>query len=178
MAQFSDEVLKRTHMCGRLRAADAGKHVRLCGWVRSYRDHGGVLFIDLRDRDGITQVVFDLPESDDDVAGARLHALGRSLRNEWVTSISGTVRPRGAERENPKLPTGQIEVLTEDLTILNKSETVPFEPDEFSAVQEETRLRYRYIDIRRAEMIRTMMLRHRICKAMREVLDAAGFIEL
>ena len=177
MEQLSDDVLKRTHTCGQLTLADNEARVRLCGWVRSYRDHGGVVFIDLRDRNGITQVVFDLPE-DGDEAGEARYELARSLRNEWVISASGTVRPRGPERENPKLPTGQIEVLGDTLTVLNRSDTVPFSPDEFADVAEETRLRYRYIDLRRTEMARNLMLRHRICKTMRDVLDAAGFIEV
>ncbi len=155
-----------------------GKHVHLCGWVRSYRDHGGVVFIDLRDRDGITQVVFDLPEDPGHKAEADLYALARALRNEWVIAVGGTVRPRGADRENPKLPTGQIEVLGDSLTVLNRSDTVPFEPDEFTDVSEETRLRYRYIDLRRPEMMKALVLRHRISRAMRDVLDGLGFIEV
>ncbi len=178
MALPSDEVLKRTHMCGRLRPSDVGAAVRLCGWVRSYRDHGGVVFIDLRDRDGITQVVFDTPENPNDPAQADMYALARSLRNEWVISIAGMVRPRGPQRENPKLPTGQIEVLGSSLTVLNRSDTVPFEPDEFTEVSEELRLRYRYIDLRRPEMAAALVLRHKICTAMRRVLDADGFVEV
>ncbi|MHC4982015.1 MAG: aspartate--tRNA ligase [Planctomycetota bacterium] len=178
MERFSDEVLKRTHTCGELRADDVGKHVRLCGWVKSYRDHGGVVFIDLRDREGITQVVFDVPQDDGDAEAIRRYNLARSLRNEWVIAASGRVRPRGPERENPKLPTGQIEVLGETLTLLNRSETVPFEPDEFANVSEETRLRYRYIDIRRPEMTQALRLRHEVCKAMRATLDAEGFVEV
>ena len=148
---ISDVVLKRTHNCGQLRAGDLGGEVRLCGWVRSYRDHGGVIFVDLRDRFGITQVVFDTPEEGDE-AGKAMYALADSLRNEWVISIAGVVRHRGEDRINPKLDTGQIEVLSTELTVLNESDTVPFEPDSFTAVAEETRLRYRYIDLRRPEM--------------------------
>ena len=177
MEPLSDDVLKRTHTCGQLTLADDTTTVRLCGWVRSYRDHGGVVFIDLRDRDGLTQVVYDLPEGADE-AGQAMYDIARSLRNEWVIAVAGTVRPRGPERENPKLPTGQIEVLGSALTVLNRSDTVPFSPDEFGEVAEETRLRYRYIDLRRTDMARNLMLRHRICKTMRDVLDAAGFIEV
>ena len=177
MEQFGQETLKRTHSCGQLRLSDVGKTVRLCGWVRSYRDHGGVVFIDLRDRDGITQVVFDLPANNDPAETER-YALARSLRNEWVISVSGDVRPRGTDRENPKLPTGQVEVVGRSLAVLNRSDTVPFEPDSFSTVSEETRLRYRYIDLRRPEMIRALRIRHAICKAMRDTLDAQGFIEV
>ena len=177
MDQFSDEALKRTHTCGQLRLADVGRNVRLCGWVRSYRDHGGVVFIDLRDREGITQIVFDLPEKDSPSAVER-YATARALRDEWVISVSGTVRPRGTDRENPKLPTGQVEVLGHSLTVLNRSDTAPFQPDEFSTVSEEMRLQYRYIDLRRPEMTRALRLRHQICRAMRTVLDEAGFVEV
>jgi len=177
MQRYSDDVLKRTHTCGQLRAADIGAAVRVCGWVRSYRDHGGVVFIDLRDRDGITQVVFDLPPADDAAAEA-MYALARALRNEWVISAGGKVRSRGEGRVNPKLPTGEIEVLGDSLTVLNKSDAVPFSPDEFTEVSEETRLKYRYIDIRRTEVARALRLRHRICKAMRDTLDAKEFVEI
>ncbi len=173
METFKDEVLKRTHNCGQLRIEDVDSSVRLCGWVRSYRDHGGVVFIDLRDRDGITQVVFESDESEDS-----LYSQARILRNEWVIAVAGKVQPRGQERENPKLPTGKIEVVVSELTVLNKSDTVPFEPDEFSNVSEEMRLKYRYIDLRRPEMANALMTRHKICKAMRNALDDDGFIEV
>ncbi len=178
METFSDEVLRRTHGCGELRLSDEGEHVRLCGWVRSYRDHGGVVFIDLRDRDGVTQVVFDLPDDSDDPEAQARYDLGRALRNEWVVAVSGRVRPRGADRENPKLPTGQIEVVADSATLLNRSDTVPFEPDEYQEVGEETRLRYRYIDIRRPELMRSLRLRSSICQAMRRTLDEQGFVEV
>ena len=172
MTESFDEALKRTHNCGQLGVDDIGVSVRLCGWVRSYRDHGGIVFIDLRDREGITQIVFD--PSDD----AELHKLAGSLRNEWVISIAGTVRPRGEDRINPKLPTGKIEVVADGLTVLNRSQTVPFEPDATERVSEDMRLRYRYVDLRRAEMTGALRLRHNICRAMRSVLDDRGFIEI
>ena len=172
MAGTFDEALKRTHNCGQLGIDEVGSRVRLCGWVRSYRDHGGIIFIDLRDREGITQIVFD--PSDD----AGLHELAGSLRNEWVISISGVVRPRGEDRINPKLPTGKIEIVADDLTVLNRSQTVPFEPDGAEKVSEDMRLRYRYVDLRRVDMTRTLRLRHSICQAMRSVLDARGFVEV
>jgi aspartyl-tRNA synthetase len=178
METFSDEVLTRTHHCNELTADNVGEHVALCGWVRSYRDHGGVVFIDLRDREGITQVVFDTPDDSSDANAVARYDLARSLRNEWVISISGTVRPRGDDRENPKLHTGQIEILGDRLTLLNRSEPVPFEPDEYGDVSEERRLQYRYIDIRRPEMTRALRLRHQICRAMRDVLDEGGFVEV
>jgi len=183
---FSPEVLHRTHSCGQLRAADVGSTVRLCGWVRSYRDHGGVVFIDLRDRDGITQVVFDLPGCDDGEVAAtsqygsakEMYELARGLRNEWVIAIHGTVRPRGEGRVNPKLPTGDVEIIADSLAVLNKSEAVPFEPDSFATVSEDMRLRYRYIDLRRPEMTAALRLRARISKAMHDVLDGDGFVEV
>jgi len=150
---YSDDVLKRTHSCGQLRSSDIDGDVRLCGWVRSYRDHGGVLFIDLRDREGVTQIVFDSPE-DGDAAGLERYKLADTLRNEWVIGVSGTVRPRGEDRVNPKLDTGDIEVVATQLTVLNRSESVPFEPDEFAKTSEDIRLQYRYIDLRRPEMTR------------------------
>ncbi len=178
METFSDEALQRTHHCGELRLADDERRVRLCGWVRSYRDHGGVVFIDLRDREGITQVVFDLPADPNNADDQARYELARSLRNEWVIAIAGKVRPRGEDRINPKLPTGEIEVIADELYLLNRSETVPFEPDEFSSVQEELRLKYRYVDIRRPAMTHALRLRHRICSAMRRVLDEADFVEV
>jgi len=177
METRQDEVLRRTHTCGQLRAADVGTHVRLCGWVRSYRDHGGVVFIDLRDRDGITQVVYDLPPADDEAAQQR-YTLARALRHEWVIATAGRVRPRGPERENPKLPTGEIEVLGNALTVLARSDVLPFTPDDTDEVSEEVRLRHRYIDIRRPEMTRALRLRHQVCRTMRQVLDEAGFVEV
>ena len=178
METFSDETLQRTHTCEQLRDEDIGRQVRLCGWVRSYRDHGGVVFIDLRDRDGITQIVYDLPDDPNDAEQSARYDLAQSLRNEWVISASGTVRSRGAERINPKLPTGKIEVLGDDLVVLNRSEAVPFSPDEYTDVAEETRLRYRFVDIRRSQMTRALRMRHQICRAMRKVLDEDGFIEV
>jgi len=178
METFSDEVLKRTHNCGELRHDDCGRRVRLCGWVRSYRDHGGVLFVDLRDRDGITQIVFDLPSDPNNQQEAARYKLAQSLRNEWVISVAGVVRPRGDDRENPKLPTGRIEVLDDDLTVLNRSDAVPFEPDEFTEVAEDVRLKYRFIDIRRPSMTRALRLRHQICRTMRAILDERGFVEV
>ncbi|MBT3200142.1 MAG: aspartate--tRNA ligase [Phycisphaerales bacterium] len=174
---ISDATLKRTHNCGQLRESDLDSEVRLCGWVRSYRDHGGVIFVDLRDRFGITQVVFDTPEEGDE-AGKAMYALADSLRNEWVISVAGLVRHRGEDRINPKLDTGQIEVVSTELTVLNESDSVPFEPDSFTEVAEDTRLKYRYIDLRRPEMTRSMILRHEITAAMRSVLNEEGFIEV
>ena len=177
MDKTYDEALKRSHSCGALRIEDDGQTVRLCGWVRSYRDHGGVVFIDLRDRDGVTQVVFDTPDEGDQ-GGQEIYKLARAARNEWVVSVAGQVRPREAGKENPKLATGQIEVICTDLVVLNRSQPVPFEPDDFSEVSEELRLKYRYIDLRRSEMTRALRLRHQITQAMRNTLDEQGFLEI
>jgi len=173
MSGKSNSILKRTHSCGQLRKGDIGKRVRLCGWVRSYRDHGGVIFVDLRDRDGITQIVFD-PR----LSGEELHRQAEQLRGEWVISVGGTVRERGPERVNPKLSTGEIEVVVDEIVVLNKSDTPPFEPDSVEKISEEMRLRYRYIDLRRQEMVSKLRLRHQICRAMRAELDERGFIEV
>ena len=172
MAETFDASLRRTHTCGQLRAADVGAAVRLCGWVRSYRNHGGVLFIDLRDRDGVTQVIFD-PAGD-----KALHDRAAELRNEWVVAVGGTVQPRGEGRVNPEMPTGEIEVLAGELTLLNRSDPVPVEPDAKEEVAEETRLQYRYLDLRGAAMTHNLRLRHQICRAMRLVLDQRGFTEI
>jgi len=173
METYNDEVLKRTHSCGQLRIADDGSEIRLCGWVRSYRDHGGVVFVDLRDHDGITQVVFD-----SEGISPQMYQVADSLRNEWVVAVAGRVRPRGDDKENPKLATGQIEVLCSELTLLNRSDAVPFEPDEYHTTSEENRLKYRYLDLRRPEMNHALRLRHQICRTMRRVLDEADFTEV
>ena len=185
MATTYDQSLQRTHNCGQLRAADVGQRVRLCGWVRSYRDHGNLVFVDVRDREGLTQVVFDSsdrgPQSQNTGIGdpdAERHALARQLRSEWVISAAGTVRPRGPERINPKLPTGEIEVVCDDLLVLNKAEPVPFDPEDTENVSEETRLRYRYIDLRSGLMQRNLRVRHQLVAAMRRVLDERGFVEV
>ena len=167
----SDSVLKRSHNCGQLRLEDQGKKVQLCGWVNSYRDHGGVVFIDIRDRDGFTQIVFDSESLD-----AETYKLAESLRNEYVISVAGTVRQRASE--NPKIPTGQIEIACEALTLLNRSDPIPFDSDNIEATSEEVRLRYRYLDLRRPALSDALRLRHQICKSMRDSLDMQGFTEV
>jgi aspartyl-tRNA synthetase len=151
---------------------DAGKTVILSGWVDSYRDHGNLVFIDLRDREGITQLVFN-PESQPE-----MHKLSRQLRCEWVIAASGTVRHRGEGLVNPKLATGQIEVLIEKLEILNSSETPPFELQNAELVAEETRLKYRYIDLRRSKMQNILRVRHKVTKVARDFFDSQGFWEI
>src|SRR5437763_8842551 len=163
----------RSHTCGQLRKPDVGKEVRLAGWVHSYRDHGGLVFIDLRDRDGLTQLVFD-PDS----CGKEIHDQARHLRGEWVISVGGEVEPRGQGLENPKLATGEIEVRVRSMEVLSQSPTPPFTPDEREVVGEERRLQYRYIDLRRAEMQQTLRTRYRVTKIMRDYLGDAGFWEI
>ena len=165
-------MLKRTHNCGQLRMEDAGKTVILSGWVDSYRDHGNLVFIDLRDREGITQLVFN-PQSQPE-----MHKLSRQLRCEWVIAASGTVRHRGEGLVNPKLATGQIEILIEKLEILNSSETPPFELQNAELVAEETRLKYRYIDLRRSKMQNILRVRHKVTKVARDFFDSKGFWEI
>jgi aspartyl-tRNA synthetase len=149
-----------------------GRQVTLCGWVDTYRDHSGVLFIDLRDRYGKTQAVF-APES-----GEELLQLARSLRPEFVVRASGAVAPRPEGTVNPKLPTGEIEVRVRELEILNRSLTPPFQPTAKELPGEDLRLKYRYIDLRRPEMQRTLLLRHRMIKLMRDYFDQQGFLDV
>jgi aspartyl-tRNA synthetase len=163
----------RTHTCGQLRAADVGKTVKLAGWVHSYRDHGGLVFIDLRDREGLTQLVFD-----PDTCGKAFHDESRKLRSEWVVSVSGAVAARGKEMVNRKLPTGEVEVRVKDLEILSTSPTPPFTPDEHETVSEDKRLAYRYLDLRRAEMQLNLRTRYRVTKIMRDYLGDLGFWEI
>ncbi|MFO0899410.1 MAG: aspartate--tRNA ligase [Pirellulales bacterium] len=162
----------RTHTCGELTGAAVGRKVTLTGWVDSYRDHSGVLFVDLRDRYGKTQIVFN-PES-----GADVQELARSLRTEWVIAVVGAVSARPAGTINPKLPTGEIEILAAELTVLNRSQTPPFQPGAKELPGEDLRLKYRYLDLRRPEMQRSLMLRHRIVKGMRDYFDDQGFLDV
>jgi aspartyl-tRNA synthetase len=162
----------RTHLCGELRASHIDQTVTLCGWVQNRRDHGGVIFVDLRDRDGLTQVTFD-----PDLCGAEAHEQANRIRSEWVLQITGTVKSRG-ERVNPNLATGAIEVFVTRLVILNKAETPPFELDEHAKVGEEARLKARFLDLRRPMMQRNLIIRHRVTKVVRDFFDAQRFIEV
>ncbi len=166
------EYNKRTHSCGALRGTDIDKRVVLAGWVQSYRDHGGVIFIDLRDRDGITQIVFDPDHNKES------HDLADTYRNEDVIAIVGTVRYRPEGMRNPKLATGEIEVLCDETELLNKAATTPFMIKDDVEVGEDIRLKYRYLDLRRPKMQQGLMLRHRICKIIRDHFDEEGFIEI
>jgi aspartyl-tRNA synthetase len=158
--------------CGTLRAADVGRTVELNGWVNRRRDLGGLIFIDLRDRYGLTQIVFN-PE-----ISPELHAIASDVRNEFVLSVQGIVRHRPEGTENPKLATGEVEIEATGIHILNPSLTPPFYINEESDVEESLRLQYRYLDLRREGMQRNIILRHRIVKYMRDYLDDRGFIEI
>ncbi len=162
----------RTHTCGQLRAANIGETVTLCGWVDTLRDHSGVLFVDLRDRYGKTQIVCG-PES-----GPEYVELCRTLRSEFVVRVTGRVAHRPEGTVNPKLDTGEIEIRTTKLELLNKSLTPPVSPSQRELPGEDLRLKYRYLDLRRAEMQTAMVLRHRIVKAMRDYFDDLDFVEI
>jgi aspartyl-tRNA synthetase len=161
----------KTHTAGELRAKNVGERVRLAGWVNRRRDHGGLIFIDLRDRWGTTQVTFD-PES------AELFAAAESLRPEWSISVEGEVVKRPEGNENPELPTGEIEVSATALEILNTSATPPFEIDRERPVDELLRLKYRYLDLRRRRMQENIIFRHRVVKHMQDYLSERGFVEI
>jgi aspartyl-tRNA synthetase len=165
-------MLKRTHNCGQLRLDDAGSRVTLAGWVHSYRDHGNLVFIDLRDREGITQIVFD-PETQPE-----MHKLAKTARCEWVLAAEGVVQPRSEGMENPKLATGEIEVAIEKLEILNISKTPPFEIDSAEKTGEELRLESRYIDLRRPQMQKKLRIRHQVTMVVRDYFDKLGFWEI
>ena len=176
MARFIDE-LKRSHNCGELRASHAAAEVVLFGWVASYRDHGGCVFVDLRDREGITQLVFDPDLKGHGDAPKKAYELAQSLRSEWVIGIRGVVVSRGANK-NPRLPTGEVEVHAMELTVFNKADTPPFEIADVLETGEEKRLQYRFLDLRRAPLQRTLRVRHRINQVTRRYFDDQGFLEL
>ncbi|HZP05059.1 MAG TPA: aspartate--tRNA ligase [Terracidiphilus sp.] len=164
--------LERTHLCGTLRAADAGKHVVLMGWVNRRRDHGNLIFLDLRDRSGICQIVLDkeiTPEG---------HSKGEHVRPEYVVAAVGKVRLRAKDAINPKMETGEIEIEATELRVLNDTRLAPFSPAEEAIKDEEVRLKYRYVDLRRAEMQRNFKLRHEITLAIRDNLSQQGFLEI
>ena len=165
-------MLKRTHTCGQLRASDQGNKVVLAGWVNSYRDHGNLVFIDLRDREGLIQLVFN-PQTQQEI-----HKVARSLRCEWVIAVSGTVAHRSEGMENPRMATGDIEIVIDSLEILNTAKTPPFEIDGANNVAEEVRLTARYIDLRRPVMQDKLRVRHRVAKIARDYFDENGFWEI
>ena len=161
----------RTHYCGVLTTANIDETVTICGWVDRRRDHGGVIFLDMRDREGIVQVVFD-PDTEEHFERAN------RVRGEYVLKITGRVRARGEGTVNPTMATGEIEILGKDLEILNTAETPPFQLDEHTAVGEEVRLKYRYMDLRRQEMQERLITRSKITSAVRNFLDREGFLDI
>ncbi len=162
----------KTHTCGELRTHHVGHAVTLAGWVNRQRDHGGLIFVDLRDRSGVVQVVADIAHA------PRAHELAARVRQEYVLQVRGTVRPRPADRVNPRMETGEIEVLADEIVVLNPAKTPPFPIFEDTPVEESLRLRYRYLDLRRRRMQRNLILRHRVVKYIRDFLDARGFLEI
>src|SRR6516162_3029403 len=165
-------ILQRTHMCGELRASDAGRNVVLMGWINRRRDLGNIIFLDLRDRTGITQVVITAE------AGAELHKKAESLRSEYVIAVVGHVKLRDAATINKNIPTGEVEVVADELRLLNDSKPLPFSPADSDVVNEELRLKYRYLDLRRPEMYQNMVLRDRVAIAIRQYLTSQGFHEI
>jgi aspartyl-tRNA synthetase len=159
-------------MCGALRASDAGKKAVLMGWVNRRRDHGNLLFIDLRDRTGVSQIVFNAERY------GVIHAKAGALRNEYVIAVIGTVKLRDPNTINPNMPTGEVELVAEELRILNESKLPPFLPSDTALTNEETRLKYRYIDLRRDVMQFNIETRHKVAKAIRDYLSAQGFFEI
>ncbi len=159
----------RSHYCGQVDETLIGQDVEVCGWVHRRRDHGGVIFIDLRDREGLLQVVFD-PDRPE------IFAEAERIRGEYVLAVKGLVRERPEGTINPNMTTGQVEVLAQELTVLNRSETPPFHHDE--QANEELRLKYRYLDLRREDMLNNLRLRHKVTMAMREFLDGEGFVDV
>jgi aspartyl-tRNA synthetase len=163
----------KTHTCGELRATHAGQKVTLAGWVNRRRDHGGVTFIDLRDRFGIVQVVAN-PDTSPEV-----HTLMTDIRAEWVIQVVGLVQKRPAGMENPNLSTGEIEVIAQEMRVLNPAKTTPFLINkEDEVIEENVRLHYRYLDLRREKMRRNLEMRHRLVKFIRDYLDKRGFLEI
>ncbi len=163
--------MMRSHYCGDINENHLGQEVEICGWVHRRRDHGGVIFIDLRDREGIVQVVFDPDRADS-------FAIAESVRGEYVLKLKGRVRPRPEGTINPKMKTGKVELLGLELEILNRSETTPIQVDGDIEVNEETRLRYRYIDLRRPEMLEKIRLRRDVTLNLRRFLEDEGFYEI
>ncbi|MGE5809156.1 MAG: aspartate--tRNA ligase [Nitrospirota bacterium] len=163
---------KKTHNCGELTKKEVGATVTLMGWVHTRRDHGGLIFVDLRDRGGITQVVFN-PEM-----SAEAHKLAHEIRNEFVLAVTGKVAPRPGNTVNTKLPTGEIEVIVNDLAILNQAKTPPFMIEDETEVAENLRLKYRYLDLRRPSVQKVLITRHKITQTVRRFLDSQGFADI
>jgi aspartyl-tRNA synthetase len=164
--------MQKTHNCGEPRAQDIGKEVTLKGWVHRRRTHGGLIFVDLRDRWGITQLVFNPSIS------AEAHQVANECRSEFVLEATGKIEPRPVGTENANLPTGAIELAVEQATILNPAKTPPFDINQDTDVDEALRLRYRYLDLRRERMRDNLVLRHKTIKAIRDWLDSRDFLEV
>jgi aspartyl-tRNA synthetase len=164
--------LQRTHTCGELRSTHSGQTVTLMGWVNRRRDHGNLIFLDLRDRTGITQVVLDKEVSPE------AHAKAEAARPEYVVAVTGVLRNRGEGLANPNMPTGDVELVAHSLLLLNDAKTPPFSPAEDAIANEEVRLQYRYIDLRRAEMQKNFLVRSRVAMAIRNYLVSQGFLEI
>ncbi len=164
--------LQRTHLCGDLRSTHSGETITLMGWVNRRRDHGNLIFLDLRDRSGITQVVLDKEVSPE------AHAKAEAARSEYVIAVTGILRKRGEGLVNPNMPTGEVELVAHSLLLLNDAKTPPFSPAEDAIANEEVRLQYRYIDLRRAEMQHNFALRSRVAMAIRNYLVSQGFLEI
>ncbi len=173
MTDFVNTYCMHDHTCGQLRAADEGARVVLTGWAWHNRDHGGLIFIDLRDRDGYTQIVID-----PDCVSAEEFAVAEHVGREYVLKVEGVVRLRSAETINPSMATGEIEVLASALEVLNTSVTPPFVIEDGIETDETTRMKWRYLDLRRPEMFQTLKLRHTVAQAMRSALNARGFLEV
>lgn len=164
--------MQRTHTCGELNAKNAEQNVTLCGWVHRRRDHGGLIFVDLRDAYGLTQIVFD-PERD-----PAAHAKAEKIRSEWVISVTGMVEKRKEGMENDDMSTGEIEISVQDMTVLSTAQTPPFELDTKKDVREDLRLQYRYLDLRREKMQKNLRLRHRMTQVIRQFFDSREFVEV
>ena len=164
--------LRRTHMCGDLRLSDAGGRAVLMGWMNRRRDLGNLIFIDVRDRSGVTQLVFNKERNPE------LHAKAESLRNEYVIAAVGTVKKRDSDTINKNIPTGEVELVVDELRLLNESKQPPFLPGDMVLPNEEMRLKYRYIDLRRDAMQLNIELRHKVALAIREYLASQKFFEI
>ena len=173
MTSVLNEHSTHTHTCGELRASDIGATVTLNGWVQHRRDHGGLIFVDLRDREGLTQCTFD-PE----LSGAEVFHTAETIRPEWPISVTGTVRHRPDDTTNPNMVTGEVEVLITDIKVINTCKTPPFQIEDGIDTAEDTRLRYRYLDLRRPEMLNNLKVRNSFCWGMREALHNRAFLEV
>ncbi len=173
MTDYKNEYCSHTHTCGELRKTEVDSEVVLDGWVWHNRDHGGLIFVDLRDRDGYTQCVFD-----PDCVSAEDFAIAEHLGREWVIEVTGTVRARVGETVNPNMATGEIEVLAKAVKVLNTSATPPFSIEDGIETDETTRMKWRYLDIRRPEMFKNLHVRHKVAAAMRNALNERGFLEV